>query len=41
MPKINLDAIELKNDTGYPPPFDRDMVGRFYRHLSPAAGLRV
>ncbi len=39
MPKINLDAIEQKNDTGYPAPFDRDMAGRWYRRLAPATGL--
>lgn len=39
MPKIDLDAIEPTNATGYPPPFDREMAGRWYRRLGPAAGL--
>ena len=39
MPKINLDAIELNNTTGYPPPFDRAVQGRWKRRLGPSAGL--
>lgn len=39
MPKVELETIELRNTTGYPPPFDRDMKGRFFRRLSPATGL--
>ena len=39
MPKIDLDAIEQKNTTGYPPPYDADMAGRWFRRLAPAAGL--
>jgi len=39
MPKIDLDSIEQLNRTGYPPPFDRDVAGRFVRRLSPATGL--
>ncbi|HEY8593265.1 MAG TPA: cupin domain-containing protein [Sphingomicrobium sp.] len=39
MPKINLDEIEQTNRTGYPPPFDRQVAGRFVRRLSPATGL--
>jgi uncharacterized cupin superfamily protein len=39
MPKINLGAIEQVNRTGYPPPFDKDVQGRWYRRLSPATGL--
>ncbi|MFU7527478.1 cupin domain-containing protein [Qipengyuania sp. ASV99] len=27
------------NVTGYPPPFDADVEGRWYRRLAPAAGL--
>ena len=39
MPKIDLDAIPRSNATGYPPPFDREVEGRWYRRLAPAAGL--
>jgi uncharacterized cupin superfamily protein len=39
MPKINLDAIPQTNATGYPPPFDTQVQGRWYRRLAPAAGL--
>lgn len=39
MPKIDLDAIQQVNRTGYPQPFDREVAGRWYRRLAPAAGL--
>jgi uncharacterized cupin superfamily protein len=39
MPKINLDALEPVNRTGYPSPFDKAVAGRWYRRLAPAAGL--
>ena len=39
MPKIDLEAIEQVNRIGYPPPFDRDVQGRWYRRLSPASSL--
>ena len=39
MSKIDLDAIEQINRTGYPPPFDRPVAGRWYRRLAPATGL--
>lgn len=39
MPKIDLDAIPQVNRTGYPPPFDQPVRGRWYRRLAPAAGL--
>ena len=39
MPKINLDAIEQVNRTGYPPPFNQQVAGRWYRRLAPAGGL--
>ena len=39
MPKVNLDDIEQLNRTGYPPPFDQAVAGRFLRRLSPATGL--
>ena len=39
MPKVELDAIPQHNTTGYPPPFDRDVAGRWFRRLSPPSGL--
>jgi uncharacterized cupin superfamily protein len=39
MPNIDLDSIEQLNRTGYPPPFDRAVAGRWYRRLAPASGL--
>ena len=39
MPKVVLDNIEQINSTGYPPPFDEAVRGRFHRRLSPATGL--
>jgi uncharacterized cupin superfamily protein len=39
MPKLDLAAIEQSNRTGYPPPFNRDVAGRWYRRLAPPGGL--
>jgi uncharacterized cupin superfamily protein len=39
MPKIALDAIPQTNATGYPPPFDAEVQGRWYRRLGPLSGL--
>ncbi len=39
MPKIDLESIERTNRTSYPPPFDKDVAGRFYRRIGKAAGL--
>ena len=39
MPKLDLDAIEQTNRTGYPPPFDEAVGGRWQRRLAPAAGI--
>jgi uncharacterized cupin superfamily protein len=39
MPKVNLDAIEEVNRTGYPAPFDAAVAGRWQRRLAPATGL--
>jgi uncharacterized cupin superfamily protein len=39
MPKIDLEAIPQTNATGYPPPFDAAVQGRWYRRLGPATGL--
>jgi uncharacterized cupin superfamily protein len=39
MPRIDLDIAELRSTTGYPPPFDADVAGRWQRRLAPLAGL--
>ena len=39
MPRIDLEAIEQSNRTGYPSPFDRDVQGRWARRLAAPAGL--
>lgn len=39
MPKIDLDSVERINRTGYPPPFDRQMIGRWSQKLGAALGL--
>ena len=39
MPKIDLEAIPQINRTGYPPPFDAPVQGRWYRRLGPPSGL--
>jgi uncharacterized cupin superfamily protein len=39
MPKLDLDAIPQTNRTGYPPPFDAPVAGRWYRRLAGPAGL--
>jgi len=39
MPKLDLEAIESTNRTGYPPPHDAPMAKRHYRRLAPAAGI--
>jgi uncharacterized cupin superfamily protein len=39
MPKLDLEGIEQTNRTGYPPPFDAPVAGRWYRRLAPAGGL--
>jgi uncharacterized cupin superfamily protein len=39
MPKVDIEAIAQTNSTGYPPPFDREVQGRWVRRLAPATGL--
>ena len=41
MPKLDLDAIPQTNATGYPPPYDAAVDGRWYRRLAPPAGLTL
>ena len=39
MPKIDLSLVPESNATGYPPPFNAPVAGRWYRRLAPASGL--
>lgn len=39
MPKVDLDAITPSNATGYPDPFHRQVQGRWWKRIAPAAGL--
>jgi len=39
MPKVAIASIPKTNRTGYPPPYDRDVAGRWYRRVGEAAGL--
>ena len=39
MPKVDLDALERTNRTGYPPPFNESVAGRWQRKVGEAAGL--
>ncbi len=41
MPKIEIEAIEQSNATGYPAPFDKAVAGRHWRRLAPAGGLTL
>ena len=39
MPKIDLEAIEETNRTGYPAPFNREVAGRWQKRLGSVTGL--
>ena len=39
MPKLDLDAIQPTNRTGYPPPYDAPMAKRWQRRFAASAGL--
>lgn len=39
MPRLDLEAIPQSNKTGYPPPFNERVQGRWYRRLAPVGGL--
>ena len=41
MPKIDLSAIEPRNTTGYPPPYNQAVAGRWARRLAGPAGLSL
>jgi uncharacterized cupin superfamily protein len=39
MPKIDLEQIEPTNATGYPPPFNQPVAGRWQRKVGEVGGL--
>ena len=39
MPKLEVEAIEQTNRTGYPMPYAAEMGGRHYRRIGAAGGL--
>ncbi len=39
MPKLDLESIAQTHRTGYPPPFDAGVAGRWYRRIGEAAGF--
>ena len=39
MPKIDLEQIEQTNATGYPPPFNQPVAGRWQRKVGEVGGL--
>jgi Uncharacterized conserved protein, contains double-stranded beta-helix domain len=41
MPKLDIEAIPQSNATGYPPPFDERVAGRWWRRLAPTGGLKA
>jgi uncharacterized cupin superfamily protein len=41
MPKIDLEKLEPTNTTGYPPPFNEPVAGRWQRKIGQAAGLQL
>ena len=41
MPKVDLNAIEQTNSTGYPPPFNQQVAGRWQRPIAKAAALTL
>ena len=41
MPKVDLDNLEQSNRTGYPPPFNEEVAGRWQKAVGQAAGLTL
>ena len=39
MPKVDLNAINPSNATGYPEPFHKQVQGRWWKRTAPVAGL--
>lgn len=40
MPKVDLSQVPAKGTTGYPPPHDRQMAGRWQQRVGDHAGLK-
>jgi uncharacterized cupin superfamily protein len=41
MPKVDLDSMEQSNRTGYPPPFNEPVAGRWQKAVGQTAGLSL
>jgi len=41
MPKIDLAALTAENSTGYPPPFNEAVQGRWKKRLGKVAGMKL
>lgn len=39
MPKIDLDGLKANNSTGYPPPHNQEVQGRWKKRLGPVIGM--
>jgi uncharacterized cupin superfamily protein len=39
MPKVDLDSVEPSNKTGYPPPFNQQVAGRWWKRIAPLGRL--
>ena len=39
MPKVDLDSVEPSNKTGYPPPFNKQVAGRWWKRIAPLGRL--
>ena len=39
MPKVDLESIKQTNRSSYPPPYNEDVAGRWYRRVGKAGGL--
>ncbi len=39
MPKVDVDSVKKTDRTGYPPPYNDDVKGRWYRRIGKAGGL--
>lgn len=41
MPKVDLDALTAENSTGYPPPFNEPVQGRWKKRLGKVTGMSL
>jgi uncharacterized cupin superfamily protein len=39
MPKVDIETVKQTNRSGYPPPYNADVQGRWYRRVGKASGL--